>query len=85
MKLSSKDFHALLRAGDVADAQIELMHYMKARSEGRIPTNRLTGPVLVAVAVSAALVLSALQFSVGHEAPLTYLSELPQQFSAPKG
>jgi hypothetical protein len=77
MKLSSKDFHTLLRAADVAEAQIQLMHSVKARSKGRIPMSRLTGPALVAVAVSAAVVFSVLELSVGSETPSTYVSELP--------
>jgi hypothetical protein len=85
MKLSSKDFHTLLRAADVADAQIELMDFVKGRSEGRFPMNRLTGPVLVAVAMSAALVFSIMEFSVGYEAPSTYVSELPEKSSALEG
>jgi hypothetical protein len=77
MKLSSKDFHTLLRAADVAEAQVELIQSVKARSQGRIMTRRLIVPALAAVTISAALVFSVLELFVGSETPTTYVSELP--------
>jgi hypothetical protein len=63
MKLSSMDFHTLRRAGDVADAQRDLVELMKRRSDRAKRNSSLTGDPVLIVALAAIAVLSMLTLS----------------------
>lgn len=63
MKISPIDLQMLQDAGDVADAQQELMEFMKRRSDGTKRHSPLGSQGAVTMALSAIAVLSMLILS----------------------
>ena len=85
MRLSKSDFLSLTRAADAVDAQRDLMAMAKARAEGRTTAN-LAAPLVIAVALSAAVaVFSIAEFIPQQEPTFTYLSQASTRSSVAGG